>query len=384
MRSGRKTMMIFLAAIFVFTGKPMEIYAEKTTSEKIAEAEQEKAAAEGKLGETTGRLNDLKGSQQQLQGYLGELNDNLTEVSERLAELQEKLTEKEKEIEKKTLELAEAQKEEETQYGFMKTRIKIVYEKGEQSYFDLFMTTSDFGEFLNRAEYIQKVNEYDQKMLEHLIELKEETAQKKTDLEKEKEDLIALKNESAKEQAKVQSMVDDTSDNISKYSGQIARTQQEALAYEASINQKNSDITALKAQLEREKEIARRAAAMRRKDLSEINIDVSDRELLGALIQCESDGEPWEGKIAVGSVVLNRARSGVYPDTIVGVIYQSGQFAPVASGRLAMVLAQGANSTCLSAADEVLAGTNNIGTCLFFRTIIPGIEGTIIGRHIFY
>ena len=86
----------------------------------------------------------------------------------------------------------------------------------------------------------------------------------------------------------------------------------------------------------------------------------------------------------MGSVVLNRARSGVYPDTIVGVIYQSGQFAPVASGRLAMRLAAGANETCLRAADEVLAGANNIGDCLFFRTVIPEIQGTIIGNHVFY
>lgn len=66
----------------------------------------------------------------------------------------------------------------------------------------------------------------------------------------------------------------------------------------------------------------------------------SDLYLLGAIIQCEADGEPYEGKLAVGSVVMNRVRSSYFPNTVSGVIYQSGQFSPVASGRYALRLEQ--------------------------------------------
>lgn len=361
----------------------LEVHA-KTTSQKIEEAEKEKQETQNRLSETEGRLSGLKNSKMQLQGRLSELNESLEEVSARLSELEEMLVEKEAEIEKKEKELAEVIEEKDSQYAYMKARIKFIYEKGNSSYEELFLSPANFGDFLNRATYLEKVNEYDQKMLNRLTELKEETAARKEELEQERKTLEDLKAESAQEQEKVQELIDETSSSISGYSGQISAAEQEALLYEAAIHAKENDIATLKEQLEKEKEIARRAAQMRKKDLSEINIDVSDRELLACLIQCEADGEPWEGKIAVGSVVLNRARSGVYPDTIVGVIYQSGQFAPVASGRLAMRLASGANETCLSAADEVLAGANNIGDCLFFRTVIPGIEGTIIGNHIFY
>jgi peptidoglycan hydrolase CwlO-like protein len=359
------------------------IYAE-TTSEKIKRAEEEKTNSEEKLSETTGKLSNLKDSKQKLQLYLSDLNTNLEEVSNKLEELEQKSLKKKHEIEETTKELNQAIQEQNNQYEFMKKRIKFVYEKGKETYSDLFFSTSNFGEFLNRAEYISKVNDYDQRMLQKMKDLKEETELKKEELEAEQKELADLQEDAASEQEKVKGLVNNTSQNITGYSGQISAAEQEALLYEASIATKNNEITMLKAQLEKEKEIARRAALMRKKDLSEINIDVSDRELLACLIQCEADGEPWEGKIAVGSVVLNRARSGVYPDTIVGVIYQSGQFAPVASGRLGMRLATGANSTCLSAADEVLAGSNNIGDCLFFRTIIPDLEGTIIGNHIFY
>ena len=56
------------------------------------------------------------------------------------------------------------------------------------------------------------------------------------------------------------------------------------------------------------------------------------RELFARLIQCEAGEEPYEGQVAVGAVVMNRVRSGAYPNTVKGVIYASGQFTPAGSG----------------------------------------------------
>ena len=87
----------------------------------------------------------------------------------------------------------------------------------------------------------------------------------------------------------------------------------------------------------------------------------------------------------MGAVVINRVLSSVYPDTVVGVIYQNRQFSPVASGRLALALANdSATESCYRAADEAMSGVTNVGQCVYFRTPIPGLEGTRIGGHIFY
>ena len=109
----------------------------------------------------------------------------------------------------------------------------------------------------------------------------------------------------------------------------------------------------------------------------------SDAYLLGAIIQCESEGEPYAGKIAVGSVIMNRVKSSYFPNTISGVVYQSGQFSPVASGRLAYRLEAGVNSECLQAAQEVLNGNITLN-CLYFRRNNGIISGTVIGNHVFY
>ena len=111
-----------------------------------------------------------------------------------------------------------------------------------------------------------------------------------------------------------------------------------------------------------------------------------DRYLLANLIYCEAGGEPYVGQVGVGSVVMNRVLSSVFPNTITGVIYQSGQFAPVASGRLALALAENrATASCYQAADEVMNGTTNVSNCVFFRTPVEGITPKYtIGGHIFY
>lgn len=98
------------------------------------------------------------------------------------------------------------------------------------------------------------------------------------------------------------------------------------------------------------------------------NVSDSDLDLMAAIIQCEAGGESHVGKVAVGAVVINRVMSDRFPDTISEVIYQSGQFTPAASGKLANVLAEGARSDCYDAAIEAFSGENPVGDCLFFNS----------------
>ena len=115
-----------------------------------------------------------------------------------------------------------------------------------------------------------------------------------------------------------------------------------------------------------------------------VSASYDDLTLLGALIQCEAGGEPYEGQLAVGAVVMNRLRAG-YAGSISGVIYQSGQFTPASSGALASVLASGSISgSCMQAAQEAINGVSNVGGALSFRRATPGCGGIVIGNHMFF
>lgn len=111
--------------------------------------------------------------------------------------------------------------------------------------------------------------------------------------------------------------------------------------------------------------------------------DENIQRLLGALIQCEAGGEPYEGMLAVGAVVMNRVRSGAYPSTVYDVIYASGQFTPAKTGSLSRVYNNGPKQICVQAAIEALNGYTNVGDMTHFRRVGTK-EGYVIGHHVFY
>ncbi len=124
--------------------------------------------------------------------------------------------------------------------------------------------------------------------------------------------------------------------------------------------------------------------AKRHVNYGEFTTDADSARLLAALIQCEAGGESYEGQLAVASVVMNRVRSGAYPNSIHGVIYASGQFTPAMNGKVNAVYEAGSySSSCLTAAQEAIAGTSNVGDLTHFRRN-DGREGLVIGHHVFY
>lgn len=135
------------------------------------------------------------------------------------------------------------------------------------------------------------------------------------------------------------------------------------------------------------KEAAERAAAASASVATQheaTSASVDDTTLLAAIIQCEAGSECYEGKVAVGAVVLNRVRSGSYPNSISGVIYQRSQFSPAGSGSLARVLASGnISSSCRQAAADALAGSDPTGGRKNFHRV-DGSNGLVIGNHVFF
>lgn len=113
-----------------------------------------------------------------------------------------------------------------------------------------------------------------------------------------------------------------------------------------------------------------------------IDATSSEQELLAALIFCEAGNQPYEGQVAVGAVVMNRVRSGIYPNSIAEVIYQSGQFTPAMTGWLDSILAGGGyTDSAMQAAADAIAGSNPIGDMLYFDC---GGCGYQIGDHFFH
>ena len=113
----------------------------------------------------------------------------------------------------------------------------------------------------------------------------------------------------------------------------------------------------------------------------------SDHRLLAKLVYAEARGEPYKGQVAVAAVVLNRVSSSSFPNTVSGVIYQSGAFSCVDNGSINNT----PNSSCIRAALDALNGWDPTGGCLYYynartakdKWIFSRTVQTVIGNHSF-
>ena len=113
----------------------------------------------------------------------------------------------------------------------------------------------------------------------------------------------------------------------------------------------------------------------------------SDHRLLAKCVYAEARGEPYKGQVAVAAVVLNRVSSSSFPNTVSGVIYQSGAFSCVSNGSINNT----PDSDCIRAALDALNGWDPTGGCLYYynpktasdKWIFSRTVQTVIGNHSF-
>lgn len=378
-----------IAAVMISAGYLSDgvLFAKATsTREQINQAEKEKQKLENKLDETNDDINGLKKEQKTLKSELKSLNTEMEEISSNLADLESQIAVKLEEIEITENDLKAARETEKWQYEWMVIRIREMYEMNDNNAIvNAIIKAGSFSQMVSTADYLEMIEAYDQRKFAEYKETRKVIESEEARLNEEHNELEALKEAAENERNKISSLIAKTSDSIADYADQISDAQKQAEEYEAAIKKQEENLDYLKKKLAEEIAMSQRAAKAAWRDISEITFAEDDRYLLANLIYCEAGGEPYEGKLAVGAVVVNRVLSSLYPDTVVGVIYQNKQFSPAGSGRLALALAENrATAACYQAADEAMSGVTNVGTCLYFRTPIPGLTGISIGGHIFY
>ena len=381
-------------AVFATQGKIDKVQEGIEGLEKQKEKAKEEAAS-------------LSSEASHLEGDLKEFNNSLSAVIEELNETEEQLNSTRDSLEAARNDLEAAKEKEKEQYAAMKKRIQFMYEMDTEGMLEVLLGAENFADFLSKGEYIVSIHNYDREMLEEYRATKNEIAAKEQKLAEDEKLLADLQEQQEGKKQELAALVDSTSEKLGAAKKQLASAQADVASYEAEIERQK----AYEAELEKQKaaedakrmeEIKRQEAEMQQQNAAKKQEtggkedskgngnsgggsqgSSSDLSLLAAIIQCEAGGESYEGKLAVGSVVMNRVRSSHFPNTVAGVIYQGGQFSPVASGRFASVLASGANASCTQAAGDVLGGNITIN-CLYFRKNDGSIPGTVIGNHVFY
>lgn len=251
--------MIGVAATVQITPAAENSSAKKSenTSTSLKEAQQEKAALEKALEDAKQTINELKESKGDVQEKVNDLNTQLMNISSqitalenRLAQKNQELTEKKDQIEDTKSQLEDAKKQEEQQYADMKVRIQFMYENAQESYFEALFSSESFSDFLNSAEYIIQIQEYDRKKLNEyqdtvdyienvekqleedyatLEEIKKEVEQEKASVEQEKASVAALMKQRETELAGIEGNIDSAQSDADYYAAEI-KAQEEIIA----------------------------------------------------------------------------------------------------------------------------------------------------------
>lgn len=360
-------------------------------------------------------VKSLEDKTSNLQNELSGLNSELSTISAELDSIVAQMESVTQQVDQTKIDLANAKAKEDAQYQAMKSRIQYMYEGGQSNFLEILLSANSMADFLNKAEFVTSISDYDRSMLNELIATKEKIAQKEKELEEEQNSLITLKENLDTKEAELTSKISSTSSELSTYSSQLERAKAAAAAAKAALEAKvietDTSVTPPKQDSDNPApdsgassggtntptppaantappEPSAPSPAPTEPEVTTkppVSAEAGELDLFAALLQCEAGSTNYDGLLAVASVVMNRVRSPLYPNTIRGVIYQSGQFSPTWGGQLDRVLASGAASLCYTAASDAMAGANNIGDCMEFRaawsTSRPGI---VIGGNVFF
>lgn len=369
---------------------------------------------------------DLEKETQDLQSELQDLNEQLSSISGEITSLAAKIESTNKEAEQTELDLAAAQVNEDLQYQSMKKRIQYIYESGNVSFLEILLTSDSMGEFLNRVDFVSSVTEYDRKMLKQLQDLRQDIDQKEKNLKKQKEELDAMKQQMTSKQAELNSRIESTNGQLTASSQALAAAKAaEEAAKKALETTTDSYNAAGTSELESDtsSDNKQEAAAQKPADTQKPSggnssgssnnssnnntsnsgnqkppadnsttqkpsapAETSDLVLFAAILECEAGGGGYDGLLAVATVIMNRVESPRYPNTLKGVIYQSGQFSPTWNGSLSKVLNRGPSSICYQVARDALNGKRlaSVSGCYQFRAASTGHSGTVVGGNVFF
>lgn len=189
--------------------------------EKLQEAKDYQAALEKKKQEAEAVKKELEDTRADLISEMDELDEQLNEVTAELYELNANIDSTEEELEVTKLELEEAKKTEEDHYETMKSRIRYMYENGEESIANVLFSSESITDVLNNAEYMYRITDYDNNLLGEYIALKENVAAHEDLLEVTLDSLGTMKLLAEQEQEELNVLVRAKAEKIQEYTESI-------------------------------------------------------------------------------------------------------------------------------------------------------------------
>ncbi len=206
----------------------------------IQEAEDEKKALENKKADLEKSIESMEQEKEDIVAYIEELDRKLNELSQEIDTLKGKISDANENLEQIKVDLAEAEECAQNQYDTMKKRIKYMYENGSQDYLEILLSASSISDLLNRFEYINKINEYDDNLLAEYEKTKELIAQKQIEQEEQIASLELMQEELSIEQDGVEKLSAKKTEQLKKKNAAISSSEAQVADYASQIEEQEA------------------------------------------------------------------------------------------------------------------------------------------------
>lgn len=256
---------VFIGGFFVKADEEVDIdKLKQSISDKENELSQLEAEKKNIQSGKTNVQNVIKGLQankNELSGMVEQLDLEVSSMQANIDTYNELIVKKEAEIATAKEELSAAEELVSNQYMAMKERIRFMYERGDDFYFEMVMDSKSFGEMINKADYIEQLAAYDRKMLEEYCVTVEYATLCKQELEAEETVLEEAKAAAEEEQNNMETLIAEKQAQIEEYESDISEREKAIKEYDEELAAQNEIIEALEAQVAAEKEELANATA---------------------------------------------------------------------------------------------------------------------------
>ncbi len=220
---------------------------------KKDDLKQQNEEDQDKLDDIDDRVNELAEEQEGVDAQIQTLSDEISELMASISLLEEEIEAKKAQIEQAKIDLAKAQEIEQQQYEAMKVRVKAMYESGETTVLDIIFSSSSMQDMLNKADYIEKMHEYDKKLFINYKTARQNVEDLKQNLEIEESELEAAQEGLEEEMDTVEEARSELEAISEDYAVQISKAKQQAEVYKSQIKQRNAQIKQIEAEEERKR-----------------------------------------------------------------------------------------------------------------------------------
>ena len=222
--------------------------------EAIKQAKKEKENLQKSMTDLKKIKSELESQKENLAQYVVKLDGELDTIQANIEDLRQQITVKEEEITNTEAELANALEVEEDQRESMIRRMKMMYEQGGEAYFaDMLLKAEDYSDFLNRADFMERIVVYDKAQWRQFIEIREYVELCKEELELEKMLLDQAKQNEELEEKNMKALIRQKENDIVAYQSDINNKEKAIKEYENEIATQNAEISALEKAIADEK-----------------------------------------------------------------------------------------------------------------------------------